>query len=196
MVDLEQQWLHQARRATFEDYRRRHVSTWIAPRGGSMRPLIDQDTWMLVEFGATNIRVGDIVLFPLGNVLVAHRVVVRRVRLDRTLLISKGDAEPFYDAPIPAHTVIGIVRALREGRTGPTSRFGCGGRSARAIAFVSRVHGRSAWLARRAAAFLPDPLRRPAQRVVPPFARVVARVLFALLPWAAWLKIQIQQGRG
>lgn len=196
MVDLEQRWMNQARRAAFEDYRRRHVTTWIAPHGNSMRPLVGPETWMLVEFGANKIQLGDIVVFPLGDVLVAHRVVARRHRRGQTTLIPKGDAEPFYDSPVPPDTVIGIVRALREGRDGPPTGFGCGGRSARAIARISRLHGRCAWVARRAAAFLPDPLRRRALGSVPPFARVVARILFAPLPWAAWFKIQLRQGRG
>jgi hypothetical protein len=189
MVDLEQRWLNQARRAAFEDFRRRRASVWIAPRGSSMRPLVGSETWLLVEFGAQNARLGDIVLFPIGDMLVAHRVVSRRQRQNQTILIPKGDAEPFYDAPIRADAIIGVVRALREGRSGEASRFGCTGRSARLIARISRVHGRAAWLARRAAAFLPDPLRRPALSAVPPFARVVARLLFAPLPWAAWFRI-------
>lgn len=191
MVELERGWQHQARRALFEDYRQRRVTTWISPHGASMRPLIGPHTWMLVEFGATNAMVGDIVLFPLGNVLVAHRLVAWRARQGQRMLISKGDAEPFHDAPVHVDDVIGIVRALRDGRDGRTMRFGCAGRSARAIARVSRAHGRGAWLARRAAELLPDPLRRPVLRAVPSLARVVARILLAPLPWAAWYRAQI-----
>lgn len=192
MVELEQHWQHQARRATFEDYRQRNVTTWIAPHGASMRPLIGPATWMLVEFGAADVSVGDVVLFPLGNVLVAHRVVARVERQGQPRLITKGDAEPFYDAPVPPASVIGVARALRQGRDGPSTRFGCTGRSARGIARVSRLHGRAAWLARRAAELLPDPLRRPILRVVPPLARVAARVLLAPLPWAASYRTQIR----
>ena len=52
MVELEQQRLHQARRALFEDYRLRRVSAWIGQRGTSMRPLIGPDTSLEVDFGA------------------------------------------------------------------------------------------------------------------------------------------------
>ena len=83
MVDLERHWLHQARRSTFEEYRRRRISTWIGPRGTSMRPLIGPGTWMQVEFGAAEISVGDMILFPLGDILVAHRVVAQKNRLGR-----------------------------------------------------------------------------------------------------------------
>lgn len=190
MVELERRRLHQVRRALFEDYRRRNVITWLAPRGASMRPLIGANTWMLVEFGAAAVAVGDIALFPLGDMLVAHRIVAYRLRQGQLSLIPKGDAEPFYDAPIQHGEVIGVVRALREGRNGLASGFGCTGRASRALAFISRMHGSGAWLARSAAAVLPNPLWRPALRAIPPFARVVARVLFAPVPWAAWFAIK------
>ncbi len=187
MLEIERHWQQQARRATFEDYRRRGVTTWIAPRGASMRPLVGPDTWMLVEFGAASIRRGDIILFPIGELLVAHRVVELRERAGQSLVIAKGDAEPFYDPPLQIGEVIGVVRALRQGREGEPNSFGCVGAPAGRIASVSRWHGRSAQFARRAAAKLPDPLRRVALPAIPPFARVVARILFAVVPWAARL---------
>ncbi len=187
MLEIEQRWQQQARRATFEDYRRRGVTTWIAPRGASMRPLVGRDTWMQVEFGAAEVRRGDIVLFPLGEILVAHRVVALHRRAGQATVIAKGDAEPFCDPPVQLGGVIGVVRALRQGQAGQPSSFGCTGAGAGRIASVSRWHGRSAQFARRAAAKLPDPLRRVALPAIPPFARVVARILFAVLPWAARL---------
>lgn len=187
MLEIEQRWQQQARRATFEDYRRRGVTAWIAPRGSSMRPLVGPDTWLQVEFGAAELRRGDIVLFPLGELLVAHRVVALRQQSGQLMIIPKGDAEPFCDPRIAAGDVIGVVRALRRGRDGAASSFGCGGTSARLIASVSRWHGRGAQFARRVAVKLPDPLRRLALPAIPPFARVVARILFEVLPWAARL---------
>lgn len=187
MIELERRWQHHARRHVFEDYRRRHVTTWIAPHGASMRPLIGPDTWMLVEFGADSIGYGDIILFPVGDMLVAHRVVAQRRRLQQIIYIPKGDAEPYCDARIPAGAVLGVVRALRQGRAGAANSFGCAGAAARAIAHLSRLHGRCANAARRLAAHLPNPLRRKVARAIPPFARVVARIMFAPLPWAAWL---------
>lgn len=195
MIDLERKWQHHARRATFEDYRRRRITAWIAPRGTSMRPLIGPDTWLQVEFGATDINRGDIILFPFGDMLVAHRVVARRGRNGQTIVIPKGDAEPFCDPRVPAGDVIGIVRALRQGRDGVVSSFGCSGTPARLIATASRLHGRGANLARRSAAWLPDPLRRIVLRAVPPLARVVARILFAPLPWAAYSYSPLSNGR-
>ncbi|MBK9710649.1 MAG: hypothetical protein IPO81_04825 [Kouleothrix sp.] len=196
MVDLEQQWLQQARHATFEDYRRQHVSAWIAPRGTSMRPLIGPDTWLLVEFGATEIRPGDIILFPQRDILVAHRVVALRRSDGRTTLIPKGDAEPFSDPHVRPDDVIGVVRALREGRDGRAFGTGCGGASARTAAGISRWLGRGARLAHRAATLLPDPLRRSALRAIPPSLRVAARILLTPLHWAAWIDSSTNKGRG
>jgi hypothetical protein len=186
VVEQEQQWRRQARRAAFEDYRRQRASVWVAPRGASMRPLIDRDTWMLVEFGASTIAIGDIILFPLGDMLVAHRVVARRWRQGAQRLIVKGDAEPYYDPPVRPADVLGVARALRRGTRGAVLRLGCMGWSARAIAQISRLSGRSAWLARRAAAFLPAPPRRMALGAIPLFARVTAHILLSPLRWAVW----------
>lgn len=196
MIELEHKWQHHARRLTFEDYRRRHITAWIGPRGTSMRPLIGADTWLHVEFGATGIAIGDIILFPLGDMLVAHRVVAQRQRHAQIIVIPKGDAEPFCDARVPIDNVIGVVRALRRGRDGAISSFGCVGAPARLIARVSRLHGRAANGTRRIANSLPDPLRRMAIRAIPPLARVVARILFAPLRWAAWLRMpELANGR-
>jgi hypothetical protein len=187
MIDMTRKWQHQARRTTFEDYRRRRVVTWIAPRGTSMRPLIGSATWMQVEFGATDATIGDIILFPLGDMLVAHRVVATRQRNGQTILVPKGDAEPYCDPRVPLADVIGVVRAVRQGRNGAGSSLGCTGTLARLIAHGSRLHGRVANGCRRAAAFLPDPLRQMALRAIPPLARVAARTLLTPLFWAAWL---------
>ncbi|HNP72674.1 MAG TPA: hypothetical protein PLO33_09375 [Kouleothrix sp.] len=189
MIELDRKWQHHARRLVFEDYRRRHVTAWIAPHGTSMRPLIGRDTWLQVEFGAASVAIGDIILFPLGDMLVAHRVVAMRQRHGQTIVVPKGDAEPFCDPRVPLDDVIGVVRALRAGRNGAVSSLGCSGAPARLIAQLSRQHGRAANGARRFAALLPNPLRRLAIGAIPPLARVVARVLFAPFPWAAWLRI-------
>ena len=185
MVEQERRWLPRARRATFELYRQQAISTWIEAQGGSMRPLIAPGTRMLVEFGAAPARVGDIVLFPLGDLVVAHRVVACRTG---TTLVVKGDAEPYADRPLDRTELLGVVRALRRGPSGPIIRIGCAGRSARTIARISRLSGRGAALARRAAALFPAPLRRVALQAIPPFARVVAQVLFAPFHWVAQIQ--------
>lgn len=179
--------LAQARRAVFESYRRDPSNRWIEARGVSMRPLIAPGSWMLVEFGAMPEGVGEIVLFSLGDLIVAHRLVARRP--GPRGLVTKGDAEPYHDRAIDAADVLGVVRALRRGPAGPISAWGCGGRSARLIARISRGAGRGAGAARRGANLLPDPPRRLALRAIPPLARVVAQALLAPFTWAAHTQI-------
>lgn len=187
VAELDQQRLQQARRAIFEDYRQQNASAWVSPRGTSMRPLVGADTWMQVEFGAAAIEVGDIILFSLGDILVAHRVVAQKLRQGRPVLVPKGDAEPYTDPLITPGEVLGVVRQFRLGKRGLESPFGCAGRSARLIATISRAHGHAAAAMRRTAAILPDPLRRVALAAIPPFARVVARITLAPFAWATWL---------
>jgi hypothetical protein len=190
MVELEQDRLRQARRALFEDYRLRRVSTWIGLRGSSMRPLIGPDTWLQVEFGASEFAIGEIILFPLGTMLVAHRIVAQNKRQDRLVLVPKGDAEPYSDTFIQPSEVLGVVRALRQGSQGSGTRFGCAGRSARMIAAISRSHGHAAAGLRRLATTLPGPLRQLALNAIPPLLRVVARIMFTPLSWATWLDMR------
>lgn len=197
MVDLEQRWRQQARRAAFEDYRGQHARVWIGPRGASMRPLIDSETMLLVEFGAPKAEIGDIILFPLGDILVAHRLVARRQRQGAELLIAKGDAEPYFDPPILPGDLLGVVRALRRGGAQPATSRGCTGWTAQLLAHVSYWSGRGAWLARRAAAILPSPMRRIALGAISLLARVTAHMLFTSLLWAVLFRPkQIENAEG
>jgi hypothetical protein len=186
MVDLEQRRRQQARRATFEEYRRRGTSVWIRPYGASMRPLIGPETTLLVEFGGVA-EIGDLILFARGDILVAHRLVARR---GAETLIAKGDAEPYFDAPVRPGDLLGVVRALRRSDASPATSLGCAGRTARLLARISYLAGRGAWLARRAAAILPDPLRRIALGAIALLARVTAQILFTPLLWAVLFRLK------
>lgn len=183
-----------ARRAVFAAYRRQKASEWVEARGGSMRPLIVPGTWMLVEFGARPQGLGEIVLFPLREALVAHRVVARRGSGHASVLVTKGDAEPYCDPPLGAVDVIGVVRALRHGPGGPEARTGLAGRAAGTIARISRWSGRAAALGRRTAPLLPDPLRRGVLRVIPPLARVATQLAASPLAWVAWNRTTNEEG--
>jgi hypothetical protein len=183
VIDLDQRRRQQARHVVFEDYRRRRARAWIQPHGASMQPLIGSQTMLLVEFGATAER-GDIVLFPRGDTLVAHRLVARQRRHGVEMLIPKGDAEPYFDAPVRPDDLLGVVRALRRHGDAPATSLGCTGLGARLLARISYWSGRGAWLARRAASLLPSPLRRGALHVIPLLVRVTAHILFTPLLWA------------
>jgi hypothetical protein len=182
MVDRESQRRQQARLVAFEDYRRQGAHVWIGPRGTSMRPLIGAETKLLVEFGAAA-EIGDIIVFSQGDILVAHRLVARRQRRGTAVLIAKGDAEPYFDPPVLPNDLLGVVRALRRGGESPATSLGCSGWVARLIAGYSYVAGRGAWIARRATAILPGPMRQVALSAIALLARVTAYILLTPLLW-------------
>ena len=66
----------------------------------------------------------------------------------------------------------------------PATRLGCAGWTARMIARISYAAGRSAWVARRAAAILPGPMRPITLGVIALLSRVTAQLLFTPLLWA------------
>jgi hypothetical protein len=187
--------LPQARRLLLEAYLRDTATEWIQATGRSMIPLVRPGTWMLVEFGASPQRVGEIVLFRRNEIVVAHRVVARRVEGDETLVVTKGDGEPYRDTPLETGLVTGVVRGLAPHPGGALVTLGCGGQSGRAIAWVSNVSGRGAVLVRRLATHLPDPARRPATAAGAALARVASRG--AAFPFALAAQHGLRQrGRG
>lgn len=186
MLESDQSRLAQARRATFEIYRREASSTWVQARGRSMLPLIRPGDWMLVDFGALPAGAGAIVLFPLGDLIVAHRVVASQEQGGALLLRTKGDAEPYFDPALTPADVLGVVRGLRRSPVGPVRRIGCVGRAARMIARFSRLHGRGVAFTQRRASALPPLLRRPALCALPLLARAAALLALAPLGMALW----------
>jgi len=167
--------LPQARRLLLDAYRREAATEWIQAAGASMLPLVRPGMWMLVEFGASPQRVGEIVLFRRGELFVAHRVVARRRDGSSAVLVTKGDGEPYRETPLEAVTVTGVVRGLALNPGGAVVTLGCAGLSGRAIASISNLSGRGAALARRLASHLPDPARRPAIAAAAALARVASR---------------------
>ena len=186
-------WLSKARRGLFETYRRDATTEWIQATGSSMRPLIRPGTWMLVEFGARPERIGEIVVFPLGETHVAHRVVARRRAAGSASLVTKGDAQPYRERPLAPSDVLGVVRAIRRDPAGKAVSLGCTGRSALTVAVISNTSGRAAALARRAARRLPDPASRPALRAATALTRVVSRA--GALPFAVLAQLDSTVGR-
>lgn len=163
----------------YRSYRASRTKAWLDTRGTSMRPLVGPGGRMLVEFGASPSRVGEIVVFERGGGIVAHRVVGRRDRDGRDQLLVKGDAEAYFDPPIGQDDVLGIVRGVRRAETEPLHRRGVAGRSSRVIAGVSRWTGRGARVAHRVAVRTPDPIRGAALRAIPTLARVATRLIVA-----------------
>jgi hypothetical protein len=165
----------------YRSYGRTGRRAWLETRGTSMTPLVGPGGRMLVEFGASPSRVGEVVLFERHDTIVAHRIVGRRQRDGREQLLVKGDAEAYFDPPIGRDDVLGVVRGLSRGEDAPVHRRGLAGRSSRVIARVSRWSGRGARVARRLATRTPDPVRGVALRAIPSLARVPTRLIVAPL---------------
>ena len=60
-----------------------------------MRPTLAPGSWIQVQFGASAPRVGEIAVFRLGRIIVAHRVI----RISGGPLLLKGDGSRTFDAP-------------------------------------------------------------------------------------------------
>lgn len=187
MISHEQHWMAYARQATFAAFREQARRVWVAADGSSMRPLIRPGEFLLVDFGALPTGLGQIVLFMLGQRVIAHRII----GIDQATqqFIIKGDAEPYYDAPITGADVVGVVRARRSTAYSPAISYGFAGRPARIIARISRWLGRCLIFAQRTTILFPDPLRRIAVRVIASLAWVAAQVLLAPFRWVAYTEI-------
>ena len=179
MIDLRRDPRSTALLGLYLGYRDAGTETWLETRGTSMRPLVRPGGRMLVAFGASPARVGEVIVFERYDGIVAHRLVGRRRRDGAEQLIVKGDNEAYFDPPIGQDDVLGVVRGVRLAETGPVLRRGLDGRTGRVIAGVSRSSGRGARLARRVAEHTPDPIRRTALRAIPTLARVPTRLMLA-----------------
>jgi len=78
---------------------------------GSMQPTLEVgDLVLAVKTQPDRIRLGDIVQFYDGEMVVIHRVVGFQQKGDQRLFITKGDANPNPDLdPVPSDQVIGKV---------------------------------------------------------------------------------------
>lgn len=87
-----------------------------AVRGHSMGETLPPGTRIRIgrETGA-GYRVGMVVAFLAGDVLVAHRVVrISRDRRGRDVLLTRGDGSLLCDPPIGSRAIIGEVRAMQD----------------------------------------------------------------------------------
>jgi len=78
---------------------------------GSMQPNIDiGDIVIIKEINAEQARVGDVIMFPLNNMLVTHRVIDIQQKDGKKYFTTKGDGntEPERD-PVIEENVIGKV---------------------------------------------------------------------------------------
>ncbi|HEY4347541.1 MAG TPA: S24/S26 family peptidase [Gaiellaceae bacterium] len=130
-----------ARLALFERYRERGATVWIGASGTSMGRAVPSGSSLLVEFGASEPRVGEIVVARCGGSLMSHRVVSRRETTAGLVLTTKGDARRYFDPPVPASDVLGVVRGMRRASGGRVERGTCHGPRAVAAACLSKASG-------------------------------------------------------
>ena len=76
---------------------------------GSMKPTLDVgDIVLVVDTNAQDIKVGDVIQFVRDNVTYVHRVVDSYIEEDRSVFITKGDANQYPDTdPVLESHVIG-----------------------------------------------------------------------------------------
>ncbi len=164
-----------------ERYRAQGTAAEIEAIGRSMTPTIPPRTRLLVEFGRTPERIGELVLFRRGDLVVAHRLVARRRVDGEARLVLKGDGEALLDPLLDPADALGVVVAAR-GRTGRVVPLDGRRRRDRIVAVVSALSGRAAGIAVRALRGLPTPLRRPATTLALHLTRVPTRLVTAPTP--------------
>jgi hypothetical protein len=167
-------------RARFELYRSRGERMWVDAAGGSMLPLVPAGTKMLVDFAATRARVGEIVLFPLFGLVVAHRLVRSRQGPSGEVLVTRGDALLRFDPSFPPEQMLGVVRAVVRRVDMPLEVFAVTGRGAAVLGVVSRQLGYLYVAVTRLPAPIRGPLLRPggwfATALLSGTARLIAAV--------------------
>jgi len=88
----------------------REGDAWVTTASSSMAPLVREgDALRLVPLERGRVGAGDLVAFRQDGVLVVHRVLARTP----AGLVTKGDALPDADAPVPWPAVVAGVAALR-----------------------------------------------------------------------------------
>lgn len=93
-------------------------SLHLRVRGGSMFPWIrDGDLVQVSPVTMDEVEEGDILFFRRGRMLLAHRVVERRVDGQKVQLITRGDSHSQDDGPIGRpEDLIGRVERVYRGR--------------------------------------------------------------------------------
>jgi len=88
----------------------------FAARGASMLPTIFPGDILLVSRQpADGVRCGHVVLASRDGRFYAHRVIRKEAENGCYSLITRGDALPEEDPPVPAHDLLGRVTAIIRG---------------------------------------------------------------------------------
>jgi hypothetical protein len=101
--------------ARFEALRElaREAPVEVGVRGDCMAPLFAGGDRVRVAAARCYLP-GDVVVFrAAGGGLVAHRLLGYRLHAGRLALVTRGDACPAHDAPVPLAAVLGRVETVR-----------------------------------------------------------------------------------
>lgn len=91
----------------------REAPVEVGVRGDCMAPLFAGGDRVRVA-AARFYAPGDVVVFrSAGGGLVAHRLLGYRLHAGALALVTRGDACPVHDAPVPLAAVLGRVEAVR-----------------------------------------------------------------------------------
>ena len=91
-------------------------SGWLIIISGSMAPLIQIKDQILIEKTIpSHIRIGDIITFWQGNILVTHRVIRKFTKGRNIYFIEKGDANTNY-SQVDAQSIIGKVKKIEKNK--------------------------------------------------------------------------------
>jgi signal peptidase I len=83
--------------------------------GMSMVPFIYGGDWVVVRrVNAEKVRLGDVVIYQAGNVVVAHRVIRRREQNSQVYFTVKGDAHLAAEGETTAGEIVAKVVALQK----------------------------------------------------------------------------------
>ena len=85
----------------------------VTIRGGCMAPLLADGSRARVAAARLYLP-GDVVVFRAADGrLLAHRLLGYRLHAGRFALVTRGDACPVHDAPVPFDAVLGSVEGTR-----------------------------------------------------------------------------------
>ena len=82
--------------------------------GMSMSPILQDNVIIVKPAKATDVSIGDIILYIVRENMIAHRVVKRYIKNAKIMLITKGDSNSSFDKPINPEHVLGKVIAIEK----------------------------------------------------------------------------------
>ena len=86
--------------------------------GCSMSPFVRSgDILTIKPSNVTKISIGDIIVFRMGQRMVAHRLIKKYKQKGKIVLLTKGDSLTYYDHPVFPKDLLGrVVSIERENR--------------------------------------------------------------------------------